>query len=152
MHNFKLTFKMDITTKTKVPIFFQIYYPLVFKSEICLKYLLDFFTKAVIVERNIEHHRSQSPVNVQSFCLFLQFTNGFCLFSWFCFLLSLSSTELLHGMFMIPANTPQKVLTTSEKHGSSYLLESRNKSGVFFMVEPDRAEMCCLLVWNGSTF
>ena len=43
------------------------------------------------------------------------------------FLLSLSSTELLHGMFMIPANTPQKVLLTSDEHGSSYLFELRNK-------------------------
>lgn len=64
------------------------------------------------------------------FVCFLQFTNGFVCSVDFVFLLSLSSTELLHGMFMIPANTPEKVLLTSDIHGSSYLLESRNK--VFF--------------------
>lgn len=84
------------------------------------------------------------------FVCFLQFTNGFVCSVDFVFLLSLSSTELLHGMFMIPANTPEKVLLTSDIHGSSYLLESRNK--VFFMAEPDGAEMCCQLVWNGSAF
>jgi len=53
MHNFKLTFKIDITTKTKVAIFFQIYYPLVLKSEMCLKYLLDFFLQKQSLWRGI---------------------------------------------------------------------------------------------------
>jgi len=62
------------------------------------------------------------------------------------FLLSLSSTELLHGMFMIPANTLQKVLKTSDKHGSSYLLESRIKR--VFLWQSQTGQKCAAS-WSG---
>lgn len=62
------------------------------------------------------------------------------------FLLSLSSTELLHGMFMIPANTPQKVLLTSDEHGSSYLFELRNKRK--FVLQRQTGQKCAAN-WSG---
>jgi len=133
MHNFKWTSKIDIVTKTKVPIFFQICYPLVPKSEIFLKYFLDFFLQKQSLWRGISSTTDLSRrLMFNHFVCFLQFTNGFCLFSWFCFLLSLSSTELLHGMFMIPANTPQKVLPTSDLHSSSYRLFFLGSIAQFF--------------------